>query len=55
LVLAEKRWVQETCGKPPAYLRFSQGWGGYIHIVLGAGMVAGLLLHLFRSCPYFSF
>ena len=55
LVLAEKRWVQETCGKPPAYLRFSQGWGRYIHIVLGAGMVTGLLLHLFRSCPFFSF
>jgi hypothetical protein len=55
LVRVEKRRVQEICGSPPAYLRISQGWGRYIHIVLGAGMMAGLLLHLFRSCPYFSF
>jgi hypothetical protein len=55
LVLAEKRRVRETCGCSPAYLRFSQGWGRTIHILLGAGMVAGLLAHLFRACPYFSF
>jgi hypothetical protein len=55
LVLTEKRRVRETCGSSPLYLRISQGWGRYVHILLGAGMVAGLLLHLFRSCPYFSF
>ena len=55
LVGAEKRRVQEICGSPPAYTRISQGWGRYVHILLGAGMAAGLLLHLFRSCPYFSF
>ena len=55
LIQAENRRVQETCGSPPAYLRISQGWGRYIHILLGTGVVAGLLFHLFRSCPYFSF
>jgi hypothetical protein len=55
LVRIEKNRVQETCGRPPAYLRLSQDWGRYVHIVLGVGMVAGLLAHLFRSCPYFSF
>ena len=55
LVLTEKRRVRETCGSSPFYLRISQGWGRTIHILLGAGMVAGLLFHLFRACPYFSF
>jgi hypothetical protein len=55
LVLTEKRRVRETCGRPPAYLRISQDWGRTLHILLGAGMVAGLLFHLLRSCPYFSF
>jgi hypothetical protein len=55
LVLAEKRRVRETCGCPPAYLRFGQGWGRYVHILLGAGLLAGLLFHLLQSCPFFSF
>ena len=55
LVRVEKSRVQETCGRPPAYLRLSQDWGRYVHIVLGVGMVAGLFFQLLRSCPYFSF
>ncbi len=53
LVITEKRMVGETCGRPPAYLRSSQGWGRYIHIILGAGVLAGIGLHLLRACPYF--
>jgi hypothetical protein len=54
LALAEKRRVRESCGSSPGYLRFSQGWGRVLHIILGVGVLAGLLLHLLRACPYFS-
>jgi len=55
LVQEEKKRVRELCGRPPAYLNFSQSWGRYLHIGLGVGMAIGFLFHLFEKCFYFSF
>ena len=55
LVQKEKKWLRQVCGSPPGYLRFSQGWGRCLHIVLAAVVMIGFLSHLFRSCPYFVF
>ena len=55
LVKEERKWVRDVCGAPPGYLRFSQGWGRYLHIGLAVAVIIGLLFHLFQSCPYFVF
>jgi hypothetical protein len=55
LVLTEKRCLRKTCGVAPPYLRISQGWGRYLHIIIGAGIMVGIALHLLRACPYFSY
>ena len=41
LVLQERDKVEKTCGFPPAYLDFSQGWGRYLHILAGIGARPG--------------
>ena len=55
LVQKERKWIRQVGGASPGYLRFSQGWGRGLHIVLAAAVMIGLLFHLFRSCPYFVF
>jgi hypothetical protein len=51
----ERRRVIELCGAPPLYLNLSQGWGRYLHILLGVAAAIGILFHLAQSCPYFGF
>ena len=55
LVRLERDKVKQTCGSPPGYVDFSQGWGRYLHILAGIGALAGVLFHLIQVCPYFVF
>ncbi|MBP1715192.1 MAG: hypothetical protein H6Q42_3395 [Deltaproteobacteria bacterium] len=48
----EREKVRETCGSPPVYLDFTQGWGRYLHILVGVGAMVGVLFHLIQVCPY---
>lgn len=53
LARREREEVRKICGSPPAYLDFSEGWGRYLHILVGIGALAGVLFHLVQVCPYF--
>ena len=52
LARQERKKVKKTCGSPLAYLDFSEGWGRYLHILVGVGALVSLLFHLVQVCPY---
>lgn len=55
LARKERERVRQACGSPPVYLDFTEGWGRYLHILVGIGALAGILFHLIQFCPYFSY
>ncbi len=55
LARRESGKVRQACGSPPVYLDFTEGWGRYLHILVGIGALVGILSHLMQFCPYFSY
>jgi len=52
LARLERKKVRQACGSPPFYLDFTQGWGRYLHILSGIGILAWVAYHLIQVCPY---
>ena len=55
LARRERAEVAKSAESFPLISDFSQGWGRYLHILVGIGSLAGVMMHLIQVCPYFAF